>query len=144
MTLEDLKLFTLYSDGYTSLHSLALKCELAEGTDLTTPDGLPHLNLRPFEVAIHRWAGAAGTDAEIENLGCPAMEDVYGYVEAHPDCFTRLPIDYEEEGDDEDEDDEDDDYPECNDCGSLNTEYDRRCANGTVYRCRDCGEETLV
>lgn len=89
-SLEDLKLFTMYSDGYTSLHSLSRRVELAEGTGgrgLSTPEGLPHIDLGHLEIDIHRWKGRTGSDSELEDLGCPEMSDVYSYIEAHPEVL---------------------------------------------------------
>ena len=44
---------------------------------------------------------------------------------------------YSEDDGDEDEEDE------CRECGGSEMTYNRRVANGVVYTCDECGEETL-
>lgn len=40
--------------------------------------------------------------------------------------------------------DDDDEEDECGECGVSEMTYARRVANGVVYRCKHCGEETLL
>jgi hypothetical protein len=92
MTVADLKLFTMYVDDEVSLHSLAMRTQLAAAAghsqdDIVPPEGTPHLELTTgLEVAIWTHAGETGL-LEDDAVDYPGDELVYNYLLVHPEVL---------------------------------------------------------
>lgn len=83
VTVEDLTLFTLYVGGQTSLHSLAMRQELASSEyTLEGPPGTPHFDLPAHEVSV--WMLAGRVESILAYPESPGDDLIYDYLELNP------------------------------------------------------------